>query len=96
MNRADVIAHTRDLAAQLDDSEDVALCPVPRGLPAGKRAEVLDLLTASVAELRKSRPDVRARTIAGERLGRGDICELLFVVWTGERPAFFDEDAGAR
>lgn len=86
-------------AAQLAEHvghEDVALRAIPRGLPARQRADLLDLLTAAVTELRRSRPDVHARTIAGERLERGDVCELLFVVWEGERPAFVDEDGGER
>ncbi len=68
---------------------------IPRGLHQATRAQVLDLLTGAVAELRKTR-DVHARTIAGERLDRGDECELLFVCWEGSRPEFFDEDGGER
>lgn len=95
MSRADVLAHAQQLAGQLDD-EHAAVCPIPRGLHQATRAQVLDLLTGAVAELRKTR-DVHARTIAGERLDRGDECELVIIVWQGdERPSFFDEDGGDR
>lgn len=91
---SDVIAGARQLADALDDG-DVAICPVPRGLAPALRAQALDLVTAAVAELRETR-DVGARTISGQALDLDD-AEMVFVVWEGARPEFFDDDeAGGR
>lgn len=95
----EVMAAAAQLAEHID-SHGCATRVLPRGLPACKRAARLDVLTASVAELRRTRHDVHALTISGERLELGEICELLFVAWQGnERPVLFDdedEDGGQR
>jgi hypothetical protein len=91
---AAIVACADQLAEQLDAGQ-AAVHTIPRGLPAQQRADLLDLVTSAVAELRRSRPGLRARTVSGQAVDHPAV-EQALVAWEGERPPFFDEDGGER